>query len=73
MGNVDTSTANSVDYVLGGVDRHRGAPASFSNTASDWNNHRGNEMSGPTDHISEPRTSKWAVEFGRLDDKYSKG
>lgn len=59
MGNVDTSTANSVDYVLGnGGDRHRGGPASFSNTATDWNHRGGNlEMSVPTDHISETRSN----------------
>ena len=75
IGNVDTSTANSVDYVLGGGggvvnDRHRGGPSSFSNTATDWN-HRGYlEIGG--EPISETRSSKWAIEFGKLDAKYGR-
>jgi len=64
----DTST-NSFDIAAA---NQRGAPASFSNSATDWNAGKRVAYLETYDGISETRSSKWAAEFNKLDAKYGR-
>lgn len=66
----DTS-ANSFD--LAAQNPHNGGPASFSNTATDWNAaHRTFYLELGADHVSDTRSTKWTNEYQKREPSYSR-